>query len=1060
MWIVKVALQRPYTFLMLAVLIVLMGGYAILNTATDIFPNIKIPIAAVIWRYNGILPEEIANRIVLFSERIAQTTVNDVEHTESQSVTGVAVVKYFFQPDADQDLSMSQITAVSQSQLANSPPGTTPPYVLNYSASSVPILQLALSSDSMPEAQIWDLANTLLRTQLSTVAGASIPYPFGGKQRQVQVDLDPQALRANGLSGNDVVAAIGAQNLILPAGTEKIGPFEYFIRLNASPTQIEDLNNLPIRARNGTVTYIRDVAHVRDGYSPQTNMVRLEGRRAILMTVLKTGKASTIDIINSINDKLPQIRTILPQELKIEPLSDQSVFVRSAISGVLREAAIAAALTGLLILLFLGSWRSTLIITISIPLSILASIACLSALGETINIMTLGGLALAVGILVDDATVTIENINYHLEQGKDVEAAILDGAHQIALPALVSTLSICIVFVPMFLLAGIAKFLFIPLAEAVVFAMLASYLLSRTLVPTLAKFWLKRHRSEQTTKAPHVLARLQKGFERAFERLRERYRTLLSGALRSGPRFGAIFLGCTAASGLLAFPIGPLPGLGQDFFPSVDGGQIKLHVRAQTGTRIEETAALCDAIETTIRGLIPKAQLTNIVDNLGLPYSGINLAYSTSAPVGPSDADIYVNLSANHRPTAEYVHLLRKELADAYPSTTFAFLPADMIGQILNFGLPSPIDVQILGFNVPANRVFANNLLRRLKTVGGAVDLHIQQSGDYPQFNVDVDRTKAQLVGLTEQSVASNLLVSLSGSFQTAPSFWIDPNSGTQYQVASQTPQYQLQNLNDLGNSPLSGGVSGSSQILSNIASIHRTVAPAVVTHYNATPAIDIFGSVQGADLGYVSAQIDKIVAAAKKDLPRGSNVVVRGQVQTMRASFSGLLIGLVGAIVLVYMLIVVNFQSLLDPLIIITALPAALAGIVWMLFLTHTTVSVPALTGAIMCMGVATANSVLVISFARERMNAGDSAMQAALQAGFTRLRPVLMTALAMIIGMIPMALGLGDGGEQNAPLGRAVIGGLLFATIATLFFVPTVFSVIHGRSSADTPLPEPAHV
>jgi multidrug efflux pump subunit AcrB len=1059
MWIVKVALQRPYTFLMLAALIVLMGGYAILNTATDIFPNIKIPIAAVIWRYNGILPEEIANRIVLFSERIAQTTVNDVEHTESQSVTGVAVVKYFFQPDADQDLSMSQITAVSQSQLANSPPGTTPPYVLNYSASSVPILQLALSSDSLPEAKIWDLANTLLRTQLSTVAGASIPYPFGGKQRQVQVDLDPQALRANGLSGNDVVSAIGAQNLILPAGTEKIGPFEYFIRLNASPTQIEDLNNLPIRARNGTVTYIRDVAHVRDGYSPQTNMVRLEGRRAILMTVLKTGKASTIDIINSINDKLPQIRTILPRELKIEPLSDQSVFVRSAISGVLREAAIAAALTGLLIMLFLGSWRSTLIITISIPLSILASIACLSALGETINIMTLGGLALAVGILVDDATVTIENISYHLEQGKDVEAAILDGAHQIALPALVSTLSICIVFVPMFLLAGIAKFLFIPLAEAVVFAMLASYLLSRTLVPTLAKFWLKRHRADQTTKTPNALARFQKGFEQAFAGLRERYRTLLNAALHSGPRFGAIFLGCTAASGLLAFPVGPLPGLGQDFFPSVDGGQIKLHVRAQTGTRIEEMAALCDAIEATIRGLIPKAQLTNIVDNLGLPYSGINLAYSTSAPVGPSDADIYVNLSANHRPTDEYVHLLRKELAGAYPSTTFAFLPADMIGQILNFGLPSPIDVQIVGFNVSANRAFANNLLRKLKTVGGAVDLHIQQSGDYPQFNVDVDRTKAQLVGLTEQSVANNLLVSLSGSFQTAPSFWIDPNSGTQYQVASQTPQYQLQNLNDLGNSPLSGGIGGSSQILSNVASIHRSVAPAVVTHYNATPAIDIFGSVDGADLGYVSSQIDKIVAAAKKDLPRGSNVVVRGQVQTMKASFSGLLIGLVGAIVLVYMLIVVNFQSLLDPLIIITALPAALAGIVWMLFLTHTTVSVPALTGAIMCMGVATANSVLVISFARERMNAGDSAMQAALQAGFTRLRPVLMTALAMIIGMIPMALGLGDGGEQNAPLGRAVIGGLLFATIATLFFVPTVFSVIHGRSPAATPFAEPAH-
>jgi multidrug efflux pump subunit AcrB len=1050
MWIVRVALQRPYTFIMLAVLIVLMGGYAILNTATDIFPNIKIPIAAVIWRYTGILPDEIASRIVLFSERVAQTTVNDVEHTESQSVNGTAVVKYFFQPDVDQDLSMSQITAVSQVQLAYSPPGTTPPFVLSYSASSVPILQLALSSDTLPESQIYDLANTILRTQLATVAGASIPYPFGGKQRQVQVDLDPQALRARGLSGNDVVTAIGAQNLILPAGTQKIGSLEYFIKLNASPTQIEDLNNLPIRARNGNVTYIRDVAHVRDGYSPQTSMVRLEGRRAVLMSVLKTGKASTIDIINSINEKLPQIRASLPPELKIEPLSDQSVFVRAAISGVVREALIAGALTGLLILLFLGSWRSTLIITISIPLSILASIYCLSALGETINIMTLGGLALAVGILVDDATVTIENINYHLEHGKDVETAILDGAHQIALPALVSTLSICIVFVPMFLLAGIAKFLFIPLAEAVVFAMLASYVLSRTLVPTLAKFWLKKHDPGAKTNSRHFLARFQDRFERAFETMREKYRALLGITLSSGPRFAMIFLAAMATTAVLAFPLGPLPGLGQDFFPSVDGGQIKLHMRARTGTRIEETAALCDAVEATIREVIPPKQLSTIVDNLGLPYSGINLAYSTSAPVGPGDADIFVNLREGHKPTADFVRVLRAKLAATYPSATFAFLPADMITQILNFGLPSPIDVQIVGFNVAGNRAFANKLLQKLTAVPGAVDLHIHQSGDYPQFNVDVDRTKAQLLGLTEQSVANNILVSLSGSFQTAPSFWVDPKSGTQYQVATQTPQYRLEDLNDLGNTPLSGGVGGASQILSSVASIHRSVGPAVVSHYNATPAIDIYGSVQGMDLGYVSGQINNIIGQVQKDLPKGSHIVLRGQSQTMKASFNGLLIGLVGAIILVYMLIVVNFQSLLDPFIIITALPAALAGIVWMLFLTHTTVSVPALTGAIMCMGVATANSVLVVSFARERMNAGDNAYEAALQAGFTRLRPVLMTAMAMIIGMIPMALGLGDGGEQNAPLGRAVIGGLIFATVATLFFVPTVFTIIHGRPSS----------
>jgi multidrug efflux pump subunit AcrB len=1051
MWIVKVALQRPYTFIMLAVLIVLMGGYAILNTATDIFPNIRIPIAAVIWRYNGILPEEIANRIVLFSERIAQTTVNDVEHTESQSVNGTAVVKYFFQPDVDQDLSFAQITAVSQAQLAFSPPGTQPPFVLSYSASSVPILQLALSSETIPEAQIYDLSNTILRTALATVAGASIPFPFGGKQRQVQVDLDPQALRARGMSANDVVAAIGAQNLILPAGTQKMGGLEYFIKLNASPTQIEDLNNAPIRASNGTVTYIRDVAHVRDGYSPQTSMVRLDGHRAVLMTVLKTGKASTIDIINAINQKLPQIRASLPSALTIKPISDQSVFVRAAISGVIREAVIAGALTGLLILLFLGSWRSTLIITISIPLSILASIYCLSALGETINIMTLGGLALAVGILVDDATVTIENINYHLEHGKDVEAAILDGAHQIALPALVSTLSICIVFVPMFLLAGIAKFLFIPLAEAVVFAMLASYLLSRTLVPTLAKFWLKKHDHDAAKTQGNVLSRFQRRFERGFEKMRERYHALLHAALRSGPKFAVIFLGCMAATALLAFPLGPLPGLGQDFFPSVDGGQIKLHIRARSGTRIEETAVLCDQIEATIRALIPTEQLVSIVDNLGLPYSGINLAYSTSAPVGPGDADIFVNLSENHKPTPDYVRTLRSRLAIDYPSTTFSFLPADMIGQILNFGLPSPIDVQIVGFNTVANRNFANNLLHKLRTVPGAVDLHIHQSGDYPQFNVDVDRSKAQLVGLTEQAIASNLLVSLSGSFQTSPSFWIDPKSGTQYQVASQTPQFLLENLNDLGNTPLNGP-SGVSQLLSSVAKIHRSVAPAVVSHYNATPALDIYGSVEGTDLGYVSAGISKIIEDSRKDLPKGSSIVMRGQVQTMKASFNGLLIGLIGAIVLVYMLIVVNFQSLLDPFIIITALPAALAGIVWMLFLTHTTVSVPALTGAIMCMGVATANSVLVISFARERMNAGDDAFEAASQAGFTRLRPVLMTAMAMIIGMIPMALGLGDGGEQNAPLGRAVIGGLIFATIATLFFVPTVFSIIHGRGLSRT--------
>jgi len=1055
MWIVRVALQRPYTFIVLALLIVLLGVFTILRTATDIFPNIRIPVVAAVWSYSGLPPEEMSSRIILFSERTAQTVVNDVEHTESQSLNGIAVVKYFFQPTVNEELSYAQITGVSQTQLRFSPPGTNPPFILAYNASSVPIIQLALSSTKLSESQLFDLGNTVVRTALSTVQGASLPFPYGGKQRQVQVDLDPQALRARGLSGSDVTSAIAAQNLVLPAGTEKIGGLEYFIKLNASPQKLEELNDVPIRSRDGSVVYVRDVAHVRDGYPPQTNIVRLEGKRAVLMSVLKTGTTSTLDIINSINQKLPQIRTQLPPEMNIQALGDQSIFVRGAISGVIREAVIAAALTGLMILLFLGSWRSTLIITISIPLSILASIICLSALGETINIMTLGGLALAVGILVDDATVTIENINWHLEHGKDVEAAILDGAAQIALPALVSTLAICIVFIPMFLLAGIAKFLFVPLAEAVVFAMLASYILSRTLVPTLSKYWLKMHDPEAHAKARGALSRFQRGFERRFEAVRETYHGLLERALHSGLPFAAVFLLVMASTAILAFPFGKyMPGLGQDFFPSVDGGQIKLHLRARTGTRIEETAALCDAVEASIRDTIPAKELGSVVDNIGLPYSGINTAYSTSAAVGPGDADIFVSLNEGHHPTADYVRTLRTKLAESFPSTSFAFLPADIVSQILNFGLPSPLDIQISGFNVNANREYANALLDKLRGIPGAVDLRIQQAFDYPQINVDVDRSKAQLLGLTQLNVAGNILVSLSGSFQTSPSFWIEPKTGTQYNVATQTPQARLDSLNDLATTPVTTGTgqgtNGVPQLLANVASFHRSVGASVVSHYNATPVLDIFGTAQDIDLGFISAEVNKIVAATKKDVPKGSQVVVRGQVQTMKQSFNGLLLGLIGAIILVYLLIVVNFQSWMDPFIIITALPAALAGIVWMLFLTHTTVSVPALTGAIMCMGVATANSVLIVSFARERMNAGDDAFQAASQAGFTRFRPVLMTALAMIIGMIPMALGLGDGGEQNAPLGRAVIGGLLFATVATLFFVPTVFSIIHGRSQS----------
>ncbi len=1053
MWIVRLALRRPYTFIVLAIVILLLGVFAILRTPTDIFPDIKIPVVGVIWRYSGLAPEEMATRLVLGSERNAQTTVNDVAHTESQSLSGTAVVKYFFQPRAKEEMSFAQITGVSQTVLRQAPPGTTPPFILAYNASSVPVLQLALSSPSLSEAELFDLGNNIIRTGLATVYGASMPWPYGGLQRQVQVDLDPDALRAQGLSGNDVTSAIGNQNLILPAGTEKIGDREYFVAVNASPQTIDELNNLPVTTRNGSVIYVRDVAHVRDGYPPQTNIVRRDGHRGVLMSVLKTGAASTLDIIRGIKERLPGIRAALPPDFHIDLVGDQSLFVRAAIQGVVREAVIAAALTALMILLFLGSWRSTLMIAISIPLSILASIVCLSALGETINIMTLGGLALAVGILVDDATVTIENINWHLEQGMDVEGAILTGAHEIALPALVSTLAICIVFVPMFMLVGIARFLFIPLAEAVVFAMLASYLLSRTLVPTLAKYWLQRHDPHAAANPRGFFARLHAGFAQRFERVRQRYQELLDRALGAGMRFALPFLGAMAAAALLAFPFSRyLPGLGQDFFPSVDAGQILLHLRGPTGIRIDETAALCDRVEASIREVIPKAQIASLVDNIGVPYSGINLTYSTSAPVGPGDADVFVNLTPGHRPTEEYVRTLREQLPGKYPGVTFAFLPADMVSQILNFGLPAPLDVQIAGFDVAANRVYANALLAKMRAIPGAVDLRIQQAFDYPQINVVVDRSKAALLGLTEQDVASNLLVSLSGSFQTTPSFWIDPQSGTQYSVAAQTPQYRLASLPDLATTPITGPAAtrGSAQMLANLASFHRSVGPAVVSHYDATPVIDIYGAMQGADLGFLAAQINKLVAETRNDLPRGSKVTVRGQVSTMTESFNGLLLGLAGAVVLVYLLIVINFQSWLDPFIIITALPAALAGIVWMLFLTHTPVSVPALTGAIMCMGVATANSVLVVSFARQRMDAGDDARHAALQAGVVRFRPVLMTALAMIIGMVPMALGFGEGGEQNAPLGRAVIGGLVFATVATLFFVPTVFTLIHGRVAA----------
>jgi CzcA family heavy metal efflux pump len=1043
MWIVRLALRRPYTFIVLALLIVLLGVFTMLRTPIDIFPTINIPVVSTVWQYTGLQPEDMANRIVLNSERSAQTTVNDVEHTESQSLPGVAVVKYFFQPNANEQLSYAQITGISQTQLRQSPPGTQPPFILAYNASAVPIVQVALNSNELSETQMFDLGNTVIRPGLSTVPGASLPFPYGGKQRQVQIDIDPEALRAKGLSAADVSNAIGNQNLIIPAGTEKIGNTEYNVRLNSSPLKAEDLNDVPIRTVNGTVVFVRDVANVHDGGGIQTNLVRVEGKHAILMTVLKNGGASTLQVLDRIKAVLPDIRRQAPESLKVSLIGDQSLFVRAAVNGVIREGVIAAALTGMMILLFLGSFRSTLIITISIPLSVLTSIFCLSAIGETINIMTLGGLALAVGILVDDATVAIENINWHLEQGKEVEAAILDGAQQISVPALVSTLCICIVFVPMFLLTGVSRFLFVPLAEAVVFAMLASYVLSRTLVPTLAKYWLHKHVPERLGAAGrNVFERFQRAFERSFALFRQGYHELLESALHHRVGFTLVFMAIGATAFLL------LPWLGRDFFPSVDAGQVRLHVRAVSGTRIEQTAILCDAIEQQIRRVIPASELDSLVDNIGIPYSGTNLSYSTSAPIGPGDADILISLhEGRHRATADYVRALRPVLRSSFPGTTFAFLPSDIVNQILNFGLPAPLDVQVIGSNVEANRVFTNSLLAKLKTIPGAADLRIQQAFDYPQLEVNVDRTNAALVGLTQLNVATDVLISLSGSQQTAPTFWLDPKSGNQYNVTTQAPQYRLNSLDDLAATPITTGNGGSQQLLANLATITRSVGPAVVSHYDSRPVIDIYGSVDGTDLGTVAKGVRAAVDEARASLPHGSDIQVRGQIETMRSSFSGLAYGMIAAVVLIYLLIVVNFQSWLDPLIIISALPAALAGMVWMLFVTHTTISVPALIGAIMCLGVATANSILVVSFAREQMDSGLSAAAAALQAGFVRFRPVLMTALAMVIGMLPMSLGLGEGGEQNAPLGRAVIGGLLFATFATLLFVPVVFAVIHER-------------
>ena len=1046
MWIVRLALRRPYTFVVMSILILILGVVSIVRTPVDIFPNIDIPVVTVAWQYSGLSPEEMSGRVIYNYERSLTTTVNDIEHIESQSLNGIGLVKVYFHPHTDLGAAIAQITAISQSTIKQLPPGITPPFIITYNASSVPILQLGLSAPSLNEQQLADMGQNFIRTGLINVPGVAIPYPYGGKQRTIMVDLNTTGMQSKGVSPLDVVNTINAQNLILPAGTAKIGSYEYQVDMNGSPQTVNELNDLPIKTVNGSTVYIRDVGYVRDGFTPQTNIVRVNGARASLMSILKLGDASTLDVIAGVRNKLPTVEASLPEHVDIHTLADQSIFVKASITGVVREGAIAACLTGLMILVFLGSWRSTLIIAVSIPLSVLTSLIVLSALGQTINIMTLGGLALAVGILVDDATVVIENVNRNLDQGKELIQAILDGSEQIAMPALVSTLAICIVFVPMFFLTGIPKYLFVPLAEAVIFAMLASYLLSRTLVPTMARYLLlertEEERRERTESSRNPFVRMQAQFEKGFERFREHYHRLLEAAIRHRRAFVTCFFAACA----LSFALVPL--VGEDFFPSVDSGAFVMHLRAPTGTRIEDVAALCDRVDADIRKEIPPSELTTILDNIGLPYSTLNLSYSTSAPIGPADADIQVELAHDHHPTAGYVRDLRSKLAHDFPGVTFYDLPVDIVTQILNFGLPAPIDIKIVGRNLVGDRYFAENLMNRLKFIPGMVDLRIQQPFNYPKLHIDVDRTKADQVGYTQRDVAQNLLIALSGSFQTAPTFWLDPRTNVSYSITTQTPQYRVDSLQDLENIPVANaGVSSAPpQILAGLASFSRGAEMGVVTHYDIEPAIDIFGAVDGRDLGGVARDIQPLIEQSQKDLPQGARILVRGQIDTMNSSFIGLLAGLGFSIVLVYLLIVVNFQSWLDPFIILMALPAALAGIVWFLFITHTTISVPALTGAIMCMGVATANSILVVSFSKEKLETGKTPAEAALEAGFTRFRPVLMTALAMIIGMLPMSLGLGEGGEQNAPLGRAVIGGLLLATVATLFFVPVVFTVVHS--------------
>ena len=1043
MSLVQLALKRSYTFIVMAILIVLATPFALLNMATDIFPEINIPVVSVIWSYNGLSAQEMGQRIAASSERGLSTVVNDIEHIESTSLNGIAIIKIFFQPKANIQLAISQVVASVQAQVRQLPPGITPPLVIKYSASSIPVIQLALSSPTLSESSLFDATINSLRPQLVTIPGVAIPFPYGGKIKVVSVDINNRELQARGLAPSDVVNAISLQNLILPSGTAKLEGSEYAVSLNSSPTTIAGLNDLPVRTTNGATVLIKDVANVRDGFQPQTNIVRQDGSRGVLLSILKNGGASTLDIVDGIKKALPIAAESMPADIKVSQLFDQSLFVKAAIKGVVSEAVIAAALTAAMVLLFLGSWRSTLIIAMTIPLSIFSSILVLYALGETLNLMTLGGLALSVGILVDQAIVTIENIERHLHMGKPLYDAIEVGAGEIGVPAFVATLCICIVFVPMFFLSGVAKFLFVPLAEAVVFAMLVSFFLSRSFVPTMVKLLMTHqdHGKSKEKQKTNVFEGIYIKFDRKFEAFRSGYREVLAVVLLNRKTFGTLFLAfCVISCGL--FPI-----LGRDFFPSVDSGQVRLHFRAPTGTRIEETAKLADAIEEKIKQIIPQEELETILDNLGVPNSGINLSYSNGGTFGSLDGEILIALKETHRPTSTLTTILREELPKSFPGVEFFFQPADIVTQILNFGLPAAIDVQLTGNDLMGNAELAAEITKEIAKIPGAVDAHVHQKLNAPGIALEMDRSRLQQLGLNAQNVGQNVLIALSGSSQTSPAFWLNPKNGVVYSIVIQNPQYAFQSINDLLSIPVSSQVNPveSTQLLGNLVTSRPVKQLPIVSRYNISPAIDIYVNVQGTDLASVASKVSSIVDAMKSKLPKGSQIAIRGQVQTMQSSFIGLGVGLVMAIILVYLLIVVNFQSWIDSAIIITALPAALAGIAWMLFLTGTTLSVPALTGAIMTMGVATANSILVVSFAKQQREEGVNPYQSALEAGATRIRPVLMTALAMIIGMIPMALGLGEGGEQNAPLGRAVIGGLIFATVSTLFFVPVVFAAVH---------------